>query len=223
MKIIKLAYLLFSILIIGVYLLPTGAAASVSDKYVFRVLLDGKPIGTHELDIQSKNQIQEVKINASLDVKWLFLSVYQYQHDNNETWHTGCLQSIQSTTNDNGDIYRLSGIRNEDELLLKTETDHYSLQGCIRSFAYWNPQLLQSDHLLNTQTGEYLSVNFKELGFESISLGERKIRSRRIQLVTAKDVIDLWYSDAGRWIALQSETRSGNILRYELMEYASDV
>lgn len=223
MRTIKLAYSIIVFLLLGLYLLPSNASAAVGGQTVFRVTLDDKPIGTHRLEIRRKGDFWEVRTNASLNVKLMFFTVYQYQHNNTETWDGNCLQSIDATTDDNGEFYLLKGDRESNELLLKTENQKFSLGGCIRSFAYWNPELLKSEHLLNAQTGEYTQVDIEELGSEMLSIGENRLLTRRIRLVSSDDVIDLWYANDNRWVALQSRTRGGSTIRYELLEDGNNV
>ena len=223
MRVIKRGYLFSTLLIIALYLLPVTGSASAIDTYLFRVLLDDKPVGSHRMDIRFNGDVTQVDIQASLDVKLLFLSVYRYQHVNTETWYQGCLQSIESTTDDNGELYQLKARRNAENLIVENGQEFQMLQGCVRSFAYWDPGLLQDDRLLNAQTGEYQPVEIKELGEESIIVSSRPTLARRLQLVTDEDVIDLWYQQDNRWVALESVTRGGRTLRYELMQEAEDV
>ncbi len=223
MRTIKLAYSIIVFLLLGLYLLPSSASAAVESKSVFRVSLDDKPIGTHRLEIMRKGDFWQVRTNASLNVKLMFFTVYQYQHDNTETWDGNCLQSIDATTDDNGDFYLLKGDRESNKLLLKTENENFSLNGCIRSFAYWNPELIKSNRLLNAQTGEYTHVYFEELGLEMLSIGDNQVLTRRVRLVSGEDIIDLWYNNDNRWVALQSRTRTGSTIRYELLEDSNNV
>jgi hypothetical protein len=151
-----------------------------------------------------------------MEVKILFIPFYSYQHANTELWDQDCLQSINAVTNDNGESYLVSGKRQSEGLKLKTESTEAVLNGCVRSFAYWDHQLLRAERLLNSQTGEYLPVKIQDLGNEVITLGNLTLIAKRIQLSTNQDVINLWYSGQDRWIALESKTRSGKIIRYEL-------
>ncbi len=222
MKIINLNFFTMTLLLIVLYPFPATVAAAKLDDYNFRVLLDNKPIGTYQVNLIEKGEVSQVEILVSLDVKLLFLSVYRYEHQNTETWSDGCLQTIVSRTDDNGELYELEGTKRSDNLQLRIGKDEAVLPGCVRSFAYWQPELLKDERLLNSQTGEYQIVSVTEMGNERVEIGSTLVDSRRLQLTTDKDVIDLWYSKDGRWVALQSRTRSGQTLRYEIIEEQTD-
>jgi len=221
-KTIRTGYFLISLLILGLYFLPTQGASASADSYVFNILLDGENIGRHRLEINQQDNYQQIKISAQMEVKVLFIPLYRYQHDNTELWDQDCLQSINAVTDDNGEAFLVNGKYQADGFRLKTASAETMLNGCVRSFAYWDQKLLKAGKLLNSQTGDYLPVSVQQMGTELITLGANELQAKHVQLTTDQDVIDLWYSQDDRWIALQSKTRSGRILRYELLEASRD-
>jgi len=86
----------------------------------------------------------------------------------------------------------------------------------VRTFAYWDPRLLQARRLLNTQTGEYTDVSINYIADEDLTINGDSIVARRYRLQAESIVIDLWYSESMQWLALQTTTESGNQLRYQL-------
>jgi len=84
---------------------------------------------------------------------------------------------------------------------------------CVQTFAYWNPSILRATRLLNPQTGEYEPVQISELGSDVIA-GQPAERFRLIGGGTTPLKIDLWYSPARDWLALESRTPEGRTLRY---------
>ena len=99
---------------------------------------------------------------------------------------------------------------------MNTHDGTQALPGCIRTFAYWDPRLLQARRLLNTQTGKYLDVVIDFIGNENLILGKDSIVAKRYRLQSANIAIDLWYSENMQWLALQTTTENGNQLRYQL-------
>mgnify|MGYP001555353211 FL=1 len=190
-------------------------AEEKQENYIFDVLLNDKSIGTHTFEVIRKNEITNVTTNATFDFKILFLSVYSYQHSNTETWRNNCLHRLDASTNDNGKQYSVTASHAEDSILVTSNSEKSELSGCIRSYAYWNPALLDNQKLLNPQTGEILPAKLNELGTENVSVGDRDIEASRYRLETDKDSIDLWYDKDDNWIALQSIVREGKVLRYE--------
>ena len=198
---------------------PSSGAAE--DSWKFRVWLDDTPIGYHQVSINREKNRKSVHTQANFDVRFLFVPVYSYSHETRELWEDGCLVNIKSTTDDNGEDYFISSMqRQEKQLALETQDGMTSLNGCIRTFAYWDVELLQSERLLNTQTGEYESVSVTDMGTGFLTVDEEQIEARQFRLVADKLTIDLWYTQEMRWLALESVTESGAVLRYLPEKYA---
>ena len=195
----------------------TAMATSTIDKnWQFKVFLDGEEIGFHNFSISGKAPHHEIYSSARFDVKFLFVSVYSYRHDNVELWQGQCLDSINATTDDNGEIYRVSGKTARDAFIVNTTDKESEYPSCVKTFAYWDPGFLDESSLLNSQTGEMVAVNSEYIGSEQIiHLGE-EVMARRYRLSGENLQIDLWYSEDDHWLALESVTESGRIVRYAM-------
>lgn len=198
---------------------PAAPAATERDEWLFNVLLDGSPIGTQTFRRERDGDLSRVSIEASFDVKIFFVTAYTYRHRNEEVWNGDCLQSMTSSTDDNGKSFRvLASMQPEGFVVENTRdsvTGRQKLDGCVDSFAYWDPEELKTGRLLNSQTGEYEAVSLLELGEEAVSFRGQPTRARRIALTGDKLRIDLWYTDRNDWIALESTTTSGRKLYYQ--------
>lgn len=188
----------------------------MEDSLNFRVYLDDREIGFHRFDLSSERGQQVVRTEARFDVKILFLNLYSYRHENTETWNNGCITSIESSTFDNGSDFAINGRRDGDELVVETAQGKTVLPGCVRTFAYWDPTLIDSPMLLNSQTGIQERVRLVERGIEPIEAGGETVSARRFQLELEQATIDLWYSDDSRWLALNYLTEDGRELRYRI-------
>jgi len=204
--------------IVGALLLGSSTLlyATPAQEWRFKVYLDDQPIGYHNFRLVAQGDGgRTIDINAQFDVKFLFFNAYSYRHDNTEQWQQRCLRSLNSSTNDNG---KVSGIRGEldgNRFFLDTGSERTALDGCVMSFAYWDPNILQADRLLNAQTGEYVGIEVQPQGQEQVPVRDQLVIANRYRLLADKAVIDLWYAaDSGRWLALRSKTDSGRTLRY---------
>ena len=191
-----------------------------SQSWKFRVWLDDTPIGTHQVSISTEENRKSVHTQADFDVRFLFVPVYSYSHETREFWEDGCLVNIRSTTDDNGDDYFISSMQREQGLTLETQDGKTSLDGCVRTFAYWDIELLQSERLLNTQTGKYEKVSVINMGTGVLTVDDENIEARQFRLVSEGVTIDLWYTSEMHWLALESVTESGAVLRYLPEKYA---
>lgn len=180
----------------------------------FKVLLDDKPIGYHQVRIDRQANRKAVHTKAEFDVRFMFIPVYSYIHDTRETWENGCLVNITSTTDDNGDDFFINSKPVNQRLALETQDGISSYDGCVRTFAYWDIEMLQSTHLLNTQTGKYQAVTITDMGTGKVNLENSEVEARRFKLICEDMTIDLWYTNDMHWLALESTTASGAVLRY---------
>ncbi len=183
----------------------------------FRVLLGKREIGFHEFTVSRDENSERVEINARFDVKILFFKAYSYDHRNTETWRNGCLDTIQSTTDDNGQQFRVHGTTSNDGFVVNTNISANSLDSsCVRSFAYWNRDYLESNELLNAQTGESLGVRVSDKVEEILSINNFAVPAYRYELSMEDGTIALWYArGTGQWLALEAPAPGGRVLRYE--------
>ncbi|MEQ9560895.1 MAG: DUF6134 family protein, partial [Woeseiaceae bacterium] len=108
------------------------------------------------------------------------------------------------------------GEQQADGFHIDTPNAARSVSGCVKSFAYWNTGILQEDELLNPQTGELMPVEVRELEQETLTVRGRDVPARRYRLTTEDLSLDVWYSTGSEWLALESTTKDGRTLRYEL-------
>ena len=181
----------------------------------FRVLLDDQEVGWHRYVVRADAGITEVESRAQFDVRVLFVNAYRYRHEARERWRGSCLEGLESRTVTNGTVEEIDAVDSGDALVVTRRAGETRLTGCVMSFAYWDPRILQADRLLNPQTGEWLPVRVEAQGTEPVSVSGRTVAATRHRLSAPELQIDLWYAD-GQWVGLEAATRGGRLLRYEL-------
>jgi len=195
-------------------LLPVTANATVEHEWHFKVYLDNKAIGHHYFRVTREGKQERLDTRADFDVTLLKIPFFTYRHENIELWYDQCLTSIASTTNQNGELFSVQGAAKEQGFHLVTNDSETTLPACISTFAYWDKSFLQNDRLLNSQTGEYLEVDVEDLGEKSIRVRNSNVSANHYKLTAEALDIDLWYSGDDQWLALQSTTSKGRVLRY---------
>lgn len=194
-------------------LLPGLAAAS--DRWEFEVLLNDKEIGSHTFDITRTEDGQRMETEASFDVRFLFVTAFRYRHQNTEIWRDGCLASIDAVTDNNGEQLSVNGGATQESFDLAGPRGSESLSGCVQTFAYWNPEILDAEQLLNSQTGEYEDIDVVYAGADTVEVGGVTIDADRYTMTAKGGDIKLWYSsDDQRWLALEAPAKGGRTIRY---------
>ena len=207
-------------------LFPAASLAAASGSYApadagtrswhFEVSLDGRPIGRHDFTVQGSAPDARVESHARFKVTALLIPFYSYEHWDRETWRGGCLSQIDARTRENGRESLVRGQRSADDFEVRGPQGSAVLQGCIRSFAYWNQDILTSRRLLNAQTGQYERVTVSRLGEGTVRYRGREVHAQHYALEADAFRIELWYSTEGEWLALRTRTAEGRTLNYEI-------
>ena len=194
-----------------------SAADEVPGKqWQFDVALDGKPIGVHTFELQKDGSKQVLTTEASFDVKFLFINAFRYRHQNTEIWNDGCLSSIDASTDSNGEQFDVRGEIAKDGFDVLGAEGSMTLPSCVQTFAYWNPAILESQKLLNSQTGEYEDVTVTLEGREQLTVAGEPIDTLRYRLSAKAGDITLWYSSADNtWVGLEAPAKGGRKLSYQ--------
>jgi hypothetical protein len=179
-------------------LLSMMTACAAAREWSFDVSLDGRPIGEHRFVLRDDAGARELTSEARFRVRLLFFDAYRYDHRAQERWRGDCLERLEARTDANGK---------------KTVVDVEPTDACVQTFAYWNPSILEARTLLNPQTGEYVPVRVQKLGTEMLA-GQAAERFRLVGSGREPLQIDLWYTPARDWVALESLTPEGRRLRY---------
>jgi len=192
------------------------ASGDGQQEWQFRVLLDGDEIGYHRFQLSQQDGLYRLKSEAEFKVRFLFFDAYRYRHVNEEIWRGDCLQRIDARTRVNGKAIAVRGERVDEGFVVATDEQEKMLAECVMSFAYWNPEFLDQERLLNSQTGEYQPVSIQTVGEEQLQIRGERVDAIRYSLDAEKLDMDLWYTPDRQWLALESETKGGRMLRYEL-------
>jgi hypothetical protein len=199
----------------GLLLVLALPALPAQRDWNFRVLLEGREIGQHRFSLRETGGTRELRSEASFDVRWLFINAYRYRHEALERWQGDCLRSLAAQTLTNGREQVVKARAEGDGLIVEHTKGRDAHEGCVMSFAYWNPKMLQARRLLNSQTGELIPVQITPRGEETLAANGKTLATQRYRVTAPKLQIDLWYAD-GHWVALEALT-GGKRLRYELI------
>jgi hypothetical protein len=186
------------------------------ESWQFKVFYGDTEIGEHHFKRVKDNGRQKVEINADFNVDIFFINVYSYKHNNIEIWKDSCLNSIESSTIDDGEKYLVAGVNEDGVFKIKSNLGYEEVDGCVKTFAYWDKGFLDSESLLNSQTGEIVDVDISFVADEKLLVRNKEISTKRYAVKTDEFNIDLWYSEKNEWVALHSTTQDGTKLRYQI-------
>jgi len=202
---------------------PSVIAAPEEHAWNFRVFLNDSPIGQHRFSLRRDGEEAELRSEARFELKLLFISAYRCAHTAVERWRGSCLTGMTARTDDDGKKLSVdaaatfaASAQQGNGLAVSTGSGRQPLDGCVMSFAYWNPALLKQERLLNAQTGEHEAVKISDSGDERIVVRGVPVTARRYRIAGSKNPIDIWYSASREWLALESTLEGGRRLRYQI-------
>jgi len=202
---------LLVLMLLGSFVPNVAASTTMS----FDVYLDDNKIGKHQVSIAKENNEKYVEIKANMQVRLLFITLFHYEHEAYEHWQQGCVSKLDTRTLDDGENLTVTGRMVEDGFEVISSEETRLLSDCVRTFAYWDPQLLSSEYLLNTQNGKYEAAELVEEGKSSLSFNGANYGAQHYRLnVGDSVVIRLWYDAEDNWQALETEVAGGRKLRY---------
>ena len=211
--------LAFLVLALAMVALPAQAeeALSTERQWRFRVFLDDKEIGYHDFFLAEQGARRVLRTVAEFEYKLLFVKLYDYVHENSEEWQGDCLTRIESSTDDNGEALSVLGRQQQGTFVVQANRGSTSLPNCVMSFAYWNPEFLKQSQLLNSQSGEYVDVQVSTPEPTEFRVHGEMRPALSYHLAAGPLKLQLWYSTDREWLGLESETKSGRMLRYVLL------
>ena len=203
-----------ALLLLGT-LLAGVAPADTGRRWDFRVTLDDQPIGDHRFSSTGSGSDRQVTSEASFVVRILGIVAYRYRHQAIEQWRGNCLSGLAATTEENG---KTSRVRADavGTAAAPGEAAAQALDGCMMSFAYWNPAILKQTRLFNAQTGRAENVQLQPQGSGTIDVRGEPVVAARWRITGPAQPIDLWYSPQGEWIGLDATVSGGRRLSYRL-------
>ena len=203
----RLLFVLIFLLINLQSLVYAEKKSNPSEKISFNVFLDKKQVGTHSFVIKRKNQHIWVESNMQLEGKFWGLVPFRYTHQSTEQWKNGCLINLESQTLKRGKTIIISAKYDQSGLTIINADKAQFVEGCIKSFAYWNSSALKGNQLLNTEDGKLVDVKIETTQTQGVLGKSVVIRSSEAD-------INLQYGADGKWLSLKSNLDVGGLLHY---------
>lgn len=190
------------------YAASMQAFGEVEKRWDFKVLLNGREVGSHSFVVSEEGGRRSVASSMSLDFRVLLVKHVSYQHKANEVWLDGCLTEVSSQTERSGKSSWVRATLDDTELSVTTKAGIEVFPGCVRSFAYWDPEWLRGENLLNVETGKNLAVNISRSQSTTDNI-------THITIATPTADIHLQYDTAGDWLSLQTKLPIAGELSYQ--------
>jgi len=188
-------------------LLLTAGAFAAPGPARFRVLRDGKEIGTHQVRLSGNAQRLTVQSEIALQVKLAGFTVFRLRHEIEEEWAGDRLQRLTSRHDRNGTVTEARVAVEGGALVAQGPDGTQRLPPNAAPLTWWNG-------------GNFSRPLIRPLNCTLIagSAARSAVPSGGVQfsLNGAVDAVAR-YDAEGRWVALTTKGEDGSAVVYELM------
>lgn len=185
---------------VGLILATPSALLAAPSQLAFAALRNGQKIGEQRMSFQSAADGLTVRTQVEMAVKLGPLTLYRYRHQADERWSGGRFESLQTQTNANGKLFKVSAQRGADGVeIMPAAGGTTQAPASALPFTHWNRKIATAP-LFNPQDGKLLH--------ETVVATPTKLTFRG-----DADIQD-FYNDAGTWIGLIGKLKDGSRLEY---------
>jgi len=180
----------------------------------FDILMGDDVIGTHQVEFDGFGDDLLVETRIEIEVKFLFLTLFEYSHRSAETWKADRLEAFASNTNDNGRLDSVIGQARDDGFEVRGRKGTILAPADIMVGSFWNPEVISHDLLIDPQKGTLKEQVILDRERTTLSIGGKPRPVTRYRLSSVLDG-EIYYDDRGQWVGGNFEKKGTNI-RYRL-------
>ncbi len=200
--------------LVGSSLIGRAQAAKPHD-LIFNALRDGSLIGEHRVIFRADGNILNVETRVDIAVKVLVFTVFHFTHRSTEIWRSGRLESIDTSTDDDGTLLRVSGTATADGFrIVGADGPFLAAPTLMTSNSLWDRRIVQQDRMLDAQYGGEIGLVAKRLADQTVDTPRGRVRASCYQMITPHYAGRLFYGADGSWVKALLE------LKGESIEYA---
>ncbi|MGH6818433.1 MAG: DUF6134 family protein [Methylovirgula sp.] len=162
------------------------------DRHCFDILRDGSKIGTEIVEIDRAGDTTNVKFTTHISVVVMFIQAYHFEHSATETWTGGKFVSYKAYTDDNGTKHNVSAVADNDKIELDVDGTHSEAAPDLVPASWWNKDFVNRTDMLDTETGQPVSIKVADLGDQSLVQNGATIQAHHYKITGALHR-DLWF------------------------------
>lgn len=185
----------------GAGLLIPAAASAAPSRLGFAVFRNGTKVGEHYVSFSGDDTARTATTDVNMVVKVGPVPVYKYKHQAIEKWADGKWVSVDTTTNGNGKVTKVSARQMGAFVQIDGPAGQVRGPANALPLSHWN-QGNFGKPLFNQQEGKLLKVTCTKVG-----PGHWQVRGDA--------EIDDWYDNDGSWAALKGKLEDGSSMEYK--------
>jgi len=153
-----------------------------ADGWRFDVLRHEDVIGEHVFTFSQDGQDFVVEVAIDIAVGMLGITLFRFTHRAEEVWRDGRLQSLVTTTDDDGTPWSVEARRRDGALRGWVNGEDIDVPGGAIPASLWHRDTTRAPALLDTIDGRKKAVVSQALGEEAVPVGEREAAADHFRL-----------------------------------------
>ena len=199
--------------VLGLLLGATSASAAESPSGTFLYGIHHEEhgdIGSHKVSFSRSGEDLMVEVEARVNVKFLFITIYRLEAERMEIWRDGRLISFKSETHDDGTDYAVSARANSDKLEIEGSAGGATAPGNVFPTHPWSIGTTERSLLMDTKTGKLLEIRVAEAGEETIEARGQAVQARKF-VISGDLERELWYGPDDTWLRMRFQKEGAAI------------
>ena len=184
---------------------------------VFDVIRKGDKVGTHRVDFRRDGGDIVADTTFDVTLRVLSLPIYEYKYTSTETWYDGTFGALSATTDDNGTVSGTRVEKNGEDLLIDGPKGQATAPLGTFPTTHWNSNVVGTDKIINTITGEVNEVRMEDRGIGVVAAGHGTLKARHFAY-TGDLLTEVWYDNDGRWVKMRFLGKDGTPIEYRCRE-----
>jgi len=180
----------------------------------FTVMRNGEPIGTSTMRLSRDGGETVADIVTHIQVKIAYITVYRYDQSETERWVDGKLVAMNSLTDDNGTVHKVSATRSGEVLSVEADGKVAEVDPSLIPVSLWNASLLRTTIAINPQDGQLTPVSVVDHGEEPLVLQGRSTTAHHYSIKTSFPQ-DVWYDQQHQLLKVELRGSDGSRIQYQ--------
>lgn len=192
---------------------PASACDGFPDgaRWHFQVLREGSAIGEHRCRFSRQGDDGVVEITIDIAVTLLGVTLFRFIHRAEEVWREGRLQSLVTSTDDDGTLWQISAAHEGGALRGEVNGVPFALPGVVIPASLWHRDTPKMRALLDPIDGRLKAVTGRDVGAETVTVAGLAVPARHIRL-TGELRRDVWYDARCAIAKVTFPARDGSLI-----------
>ena len=173
----------------------------------------GKKIGDHEVRFSSNDDRLHVSVESRIQVTVLKIPVFTFHYVSEEIWEDDQLMSVTGTTTENRTVTKVSMSNDETGSQLIRAAEPKNVGRLHFASNHWNANVIGSQRIFNTITGNESVIAMQSMGEEQIETGRGMIDTDHYR-IAGQIQADVWYDKNLVWTRLAFKGKDGSQIDY---------